>query len=225
MLIHAKYFLNDSFSTVNIDRVCSKFELLSSNPVDSYLTLELWNLRINNRVIKRSEYGVSSTELLPLTSIKVGAGAGFEPVTMGSYLTPTLNPGFDNYTKFINRIFVRHGISSRFLPMGKNYTPNPNNSTFANVKGNQIGCHLSLLEDFSLTFLERPTNIGALGNTNSYTASAMFHIETASPMTLRAQSKEFNRPIEFNSLVSPYLLGDYLSQNINFYTDRRYKPA
>lgn len=226
MLVHAKYFLNDSFSTINSieNQVTSKFEFLSSNPANSYLTLELWNLRINRRVIKRSEYNVSTANL-PLTSIKVGAGtgAGGEPVTLGSYLNPSTSPGFDNYTKFINRIFAKHGISSRFFPMGKNYAPNPNNSTFFNVRGNQIGCHLSLLEDFSLTFLERPTNIGA--GTFSYSQSAMFHIETVAPMTLRGQVRDYNRPIEFNSLVSPYNSTNILTDYTNFYTDRRYLPA
>jgi hypothetical protein len=224
MIVHAKYFINDSFSSSDpINTLTSKFDYLFSNQNLGTLDLELWYLRINRRVIKRSEYNVSTSNS-PLTSIRVGRGG--QPVTTSLNIqpvspAPSVNSGYDNYTRFINNIFVRHGIGSRFFPMGKNYTPIVNNSVFNNANGNIVGCHLSMLEDFALTFLEKPTDIGT---TNTYSTSTIFHIETASPMTLMGQTREYNSPIEFNTLVSPYNSSQILLDQINFFTDRRYIP-
>lgn len=219
MIVHAKYFINDSYSSSEgIDTLTSKFDYLFPNQNLGTLDLELWYLRINNKVIRRSEYGVSTANT-PLTALKVGLGG--EPVTTGTYIqgSPSVNSGYDNYTKFINRIFTRHGISSRFFPMGKNYVPPVNNSTFNNVNNNIVGCHLSILEDFALTFLEKPTNIG------NYSTTTIFHIETVSPMTLIGHAKEYNEPIGFNSIISSFGFVEQIKiDQINFFTDRRYTP-
>ena len=226
MIVNTKYFFNDTFSpnyfnSSNSDQLTfSKFNYLSNTSNPGYLDLELWYLRINNKVIKRQEYGVIGTTLSPLTSLRVGNTGGGEVVTLAlpPFASPVNPPisqlGFTNYTNFINRIFNRHGISSRFFPMGRDYTPAVTN--FDSITKNLIGCKLSILEDFALTFVEKATDIPL------YDTQTVIHIETTSPMSLRAQMRDFNTIFDFNSLTSPFNTIQFILDYTNFFTEKRY---
>jgi hypothetical protein len=231
MIVHTKYFLNDSFSTSDaIPSLTNKFQYLFNlvNNTSSYLDLELWYLRINRRVIKLSEYKTiaGSTRSVPLTSIRVGFGGEPTTVSPSGILTgnPTVNSGYNNYTNFINRIFNRHGIRSRFYPMGFNYILPVGGLNYINENNNIVGCHLSVLEDFALTFVEKPVNIND-GVNIPYTTNTIFHIETAAPMTLKGLAAEYNPYFEFNTVVSLYGFPQRLIDATSFLTDNRYTPA
>lgn len=229
MVINSLYYFNDTFAPAfGPAGSTNKFEYLMNSGAGS-LNLQLQYLRINRRVVKRSEYNVSSANT-PLTALTVGAGG--EPATVSASLsaapgTNGLNPGYDNYTKFINRIFKRHGIFSRFYPMGPNYVP-PGPplgafATFDSATHNLIGCKLSILEDFALTFLETPspemvTQIPGL-------QTAIYHIETVSPMTLKGYNQQFNSAKQYNILSSPYNSGQIILDQVSFITDSRYNPS
>jgi hypothetical protein len=66
----------------------------------------------------------------------------------------------------------RHGLFSRFWPMG------PNNPSDSGPLG--IACNLSVAESFALTFIETPTNIPGFND------SFIYHIESLMPMTMRS---------------------------------------
>lgn len=222
MIVSTLNYINDSFSTLyRYDEIVEKFKFLEDNPSSGNLTLELWYLRINNRVIKRIEYDVTTLNS-PLTSLIVGSGG--QPVTVGKYIesvggSPTTNMGYDNYTNFINNILERHGISSRFFPMGKNYIAPL--TQFVNTKGNHVGCHLSILEDFALTFLEKPTNIGT--GESAYNTNTILHIETGPPLSLKSLVLESNPYFSFNVVTNPFnSAAQILINQTDFYTEDRY---
>jgi len=224
MIVNTKNFFNDTFSpdyfnaSTSDQLTFSKFNYLSNTGNLGYLDLEVWYLRVNHRVIRRQEYGYSGTSFLPLTSIRVGNAGGGEIITTSLppiQGTPTINtPGFTNYTDFINKIFLRHGISSRFFPMGRDYQPII--SSFDSITKNLIGCKLSMLEDFAITLVERPTNIPL------YSTNTVIHIETTSPMSLRAQLRDFNNLYEFTSLTSPFNSTQLFLDYTSFFPEKRY---
>jgi hypothetical protein len=229
MVINSLYYFNDTFAPgFDPAGITNKFQHLMNSGA-GYLNLQLQYLRVNRRVVRRSEYNVSSANL-PLTALRVGAGG--EPATVSTSLSATpditqLNPGYDNYTKFINRILKRHGIFSRFYPMGPNYVP-PGPPlgqafTFDSATHNLIGCNLSILEDFALTFLETPST--DMVNQITGMQAAIYHIETVSPMSLKGYIQQFNSVKEYNILSSPYNSGQITLDQVSFITDRRYNPS
>jgi hypothetical protein len=239
MLVSARYFLNDTMQAPGrpvysapdngtLNPVTNKFDFIVSNPTTASLTLELWNLRINRRIVKRNEFITNpSTTFSPLTSLVVGNGG--QPVTTGKYIrpitglgAPDVNNGIDNYTNFINRILTKFGIASKVFPMGKNYIPPGaplgQTGSFDSPTKNLIGFHLSILEDFALTFVERP-----LGMNDFFSIPRVIHIETMSPMSINSVIREFNEPTLFNGITSPLGSTQFILDRTNYFRESRYE--
>lgn len=224
MLVNSGYWINDSYSTQALEsNITPKFDYIytQANQFAS-LTLELWSVRVNGKIIKKSEYGTGAR---PLTSLKVGYQG--ESVTVANYFNVGL--GYDNYTKFINNICKRHGLYTRFYPMGKNYNISDLNGGVlveTNIFGNHIGVSASIVEDFALTFVERPSNIDAWTNNNknysAYNQDYIFHVESASPLSITAAAKIYSPPFNFNIVTSLYGRYQTLIDQISWVTDNRY---
>lgn len=201
MVVNLDYWINDSYKTgTGTTDIIPKFKYLASpagQSSNASITLQLWSMVANNRPIVTSEY--TDTGARPLTSIKVGdTSNGGEQVAIGGDPTNgyfNFGPGYINYTRFINNILKRHKLKSTFWPMGVNFTG------ANNLLGNSIGCNLAIPEQFSMTFVEIPSNFPSSWTdttvtpnktyTNTYNTSTIYHIETVQPMTLLAYVKNF----------------------------------
>lgn len=222
MNVNNGYWINDGYSTITTsNNVANKFAVLASKPANAHCTLELWYARANGRVIRFTDYNSPSSTLRgPLTSLRVGDGVGAGGETVRTQALFGAGQGYTNYTDFMNRILRRHGLATRFYPMGVQY--NVPSSAGAvrdvNLYGNAIGCDLSTVEDFALTFVEKPVNITQSGKT-AYTTETIFHVESVAPLSLIGYRKNYTNPFFFNVLKTPYGSTQFLLDQIGWIYD------
>lgn len=166
MLESFKGWINQNGNNDQITGNTSKFGYIINRPpgdTTASVRLDLMYVNAYGRPIRATDYGTSTR---PLSSITVNR----TNLTTQSFFGYGL--GYSNYTNFMNAIMGRHGMFSRFWPMG------PSNPSDSGPLG--VVCDLSVAETFALTFVETPTNIPG------FTDSFIYHIESLIPMTVRS---------------------------------------
>lgn len=225
MNVNNGYWINDSYSSLHTgENLINKFAYLATQPPNAYCTLELWYARANGKIIKFSDYnsGAQTTLRGPLTSLRVGDGPGANGETVTTSNLFLLGQGYTNYTNFMNRILKRHGLGTRFYPMGIDYTIPSSTLSKPNIWGNNIGCDLSTVEDFALTFIEKPTLISSPSTGKQpYITNTIFHVESVAPLSLIAFRKGYVAPFLFNALKTPYGGDQFLIDQVGWIFDNR----